>query len=133
MKFVPAFGLLMLFGCGEPNAPAPADTGAKAAAKQFFEATCAREPRPAYALLDAASRKKVSKDRFVELAKKYAKNLGFAVERVHIHASDEHGDEATAHLALIGSGKRFGDGLTLRRTEGKWLVVLPANFGHTTN
>ena len=67
-----------------------------------------------------------------ELAKKYARNLGFAVEKIHVHASDEHADEATAHLTLSGQGKRFSDGVTLRRMEGRWFVVLPGNFGHAT-
>ena len=90
------------------------------------------DPRTAYTLLDAASRKRTSEDRFVELAKKYTRNLGFGVEMVHVHVSDEHGDDATAHLTLVGTGKRFEDGITLRRADGKWSAVLPANFGHAT-
>lgn len=132
MRFAPAFGLLLLFGCAEPKAPAPADTGAKEAARQFFAAACGPDPRTAYTFLDATSRKRTSEDRFVELAKKYTRNLGFGVEKVHVHASDEHGDDATAHLTLVGTGKRFEDGITLRRADGKWSAVLPANFGHAT-
>ena len=93
---------------------------------------CGPDPRAGYPLLDSSSQKKVTAERFVESARKYAKNLGFAVEKVHVHAFDEHGDEATAHITLSGHGKRFNDGLVLRKNDGNWAVVLPANFGHTT-
>ena len=131
MRLAPALIFLAICSCSEPKAT-PADTGAKEVASQFFVAACGPDPSGAYAMLDAASQKKVTAERFVELAKRYAKNLGFAVEKVHVHAFDEHGDDATAHLALTGGGKRFSDGITLRKGYGKWLVVLPANFGHTT-
>ncbi len=131
MRFAPALLVLALCSCSEPKATT-ADTGAKEAASQFFGAACGPNPRGAYEMLDAVSQKKVTAERFVQLAKRYVKNLGFDVEKVHIHAFDEHGDEATAHLTLSGRGKRFNDGLTLQRKDGKWQVLLPGNFGHMT-
>ena len=125
--------LLAVAGCGEKPAPPPVDTGAREAVETFYGALIANDPPRAYATLDADSRRRVSAEQFAELARAYAKNVGFPADKVHIHASEEQGDAATAHVTLSGhSGghsRRYSDGITLRRAGGRWGVVLPANFG----
>jgi hypothetical protein len=131
-----AGALFLVAGCaGNTTAPAT-DTGAKDTARIFFEALIAHDPPRAYAVLEQESRRRVSSEQFGKLAKSYSDNVGFPAEKVVIQACEEQGDSATAHVVLMGHGaghsRRYADGATLRRTDGRWGVVLPANFGHKT-
>jgi hypothetical protein len=125
--------LLALSGCGEKAAPPPVDTGAREAVETFFGALIANDPPRAYAALDPESKHKVSAEQFASLARAYVKNVGFPADKVHIHSCEEQGDAATAHVTLSGhSGghsRRYNDGVTLRRKDGRWGIVLPNNFG----
>jgi hypothetical protein len=134
-RLVPTAVLSFLFatGCAAKPEPTILDTGARSTAETFYGALIANEPSRAYATLDQESKIRVSADQFAGLARAYAKNIGFQVERVHIHASDEQGDAATVHVTLAGRAaghsRRYSDGITLHRNGGQWGIVLPTNFG----
>ena len=88
MRSVILVALGFLVGCsGESKTPI-LDTGAKDTASRFFELVCGTDPQSAYQLLDAETRRKMSGERFSELAKRYAKNLGSELERVVIHVDE---------------------------------------------
>jgi hypothetical protein len=129
--------LFAVAGCGQKPAPSLPDTGSRQAAEEFFGSLITSQPARAYELLDPDSKRRVSADRFNALGQAYAKNLGFPAEKVHIQACEEQGDSATAHVVLTGSdgthARRYSDGITLRRTAGRWGVILPANFGQKTH
>jgi Putative lumazine-binding len=135
---MPLLGLaivLTVAGCGEkPSSSSTPDTGAREAVEAFFGGLIAGEPQRAYEVLDPDSKRRVSAEQFAALARAYAKNLGFAAEKVHIQSCEEQGDTATAHVSLagqsVGHSRQFKDGVTLRRKDGRWGVVLPANFGY---
>lgn len=122
-------------GCGG-GSPARPDTGSRDAAAEFFGGLAAGDPARAYDALDPDSRRRVPADRFAGLARAYTRNLGFPAEKVVVRACEERGDDATAHVALTGHAggqfKRYEDGATLRRRDGRWGVVLAANFGQPT-
>ena len=124
--------VLALCGCGE-NTPPPVDTGAKVAVAAFFGGMTSGDPQRAYSVLDDDSRRRISVEQFEALAQANSRKVGYAVERVHIQSCEERGDEATAHIVLIGRAashsRRYQDAITLRRREGRWGIVLPANFG----
>lgn len=127
--------MLVLLACGCAGSP-PAgsvDTGARAAAETFFTGLIAGNPRQAHDTLDAESRRRVAAGEFAKLAAVYSRNIGFAAESVHIRACEEQGDTATVHVVLNGQSAgrsgRYSDGITLRRVDGRWGVVLPTNFG----
>jgi hypothetical protein len=125
--------IIALVGCGEKPPPTPPDTGARAAAETFYSALIAHDPERAYEVLDPESKRRVSAEQFATLARAYARNVGFPVEKVHVRASEEQGDAATVHVTLTGHGaghsRRYSDGITLHRKDGRWGIVLPANFG----
>jgi hypothetical protein len=125
--------LLLLAGCAQKPPEPPPGTGAREAALAFFEGLAFGDPPRAYDVLAPESKRRVSAEQFAQLAKTYSRNVGFPVERVHIPACEEQGDAATAHAYLTGHTaghyRRFEDGAALKRTDGTWGVVLPANFG----
>lgn len=125
--------MLLACGCAESPSAGSADTGARAAVETFFTGLIAGDPRKAHESLDAESRQRVSPGEFARLAAAYSRNLGFKAESVHIRACEEQGDAATAHVVVNGQGaghsQRYADGVTLRRVDGRWGVVLPTNFG----
>jgi hypothetical protein len=128
-------GLLLLVGlagCNRTPAP-PAGTGAKEAARGYYEALAGRDWQQAYAALHPDSRKHCTQDQFTRLAQAYRRNLGFEPEAVHVQSCDEQGTEAIAHVVLTGRDssqtRRYKDGVTLRQTVEGWRVVLPPNFG----
>ena len=131
-----ALVLLLACGCAEKPPPASPDTGAKDAAAAFFGGLIVGEPQRAYDLLDPESQRRVTPERFAQLAAAYSRNVGFTAEKVHFQTCEEQGDSATARVVLIGRApghsRRYADGITLRRIDGRWRVVLPANFGHRT-
>ena len=123
--------VLLLAGCGRPADGRPPDTGSRDAARGFFEAV-GRGDRSAYDLLHPDSQAKCSADEFARRAEAYRRKLGFEPTAVRVPACEERGDEATAHVVLTGRGHgrhEYKDAVVLRRRDGRWLVVLPAEFG----
>jgi hypothetical protein len=122
-----------LAGCGGKPGPATPDTGARAVVEEFYGALVANDPPRAYAQLGRESQRRVPPERFAALAVAYLKNVGFHAERVQVRACEEQGEAATAHVTIsghsVGHSRRYNDGITLRRADGRWGVVLPANFG----
>jgi hypothetical protein len=131
--FAGASLLAAIAGCGGPKAPAPADTGSREAVRAFYEAVIRQEWQPAYAALHPDTRRRFTPEQFNQRAKTYRKKLGFEPEALHIRSCEEHGEEAVAHVVLVGKPgghrRRYTDGAVLRRHAGSWRVVLPANFG----
>ena len=118
-------------GCGTATDPS-SGTGAKAATLRFYQALIRHDTTEAYAAIAPESKAKVTPEPFAKLAKEYLRGLGFEAKTVHIHACDEHGTEAIAHVVLSGTGAhrhRFKDTITLHRDATGWAVVLPAKFG----
>jgi hypothetical protein len=130
-----AFGVVVLgaaLGCDRAAPPEPG-TGAKEAARGFFEALVRQDWAGAYAALDAASRGRCGAGAFARLAEGYRRQLGFEPTAVQVRACEERGAEATAHVALTGRGaarhRFYRDAVTLRREADGWRVVLPPQFG----
>jgi hypothetical protein len=119
--------LLLAAGCNSAST-APADTGARAAAQQFFDALVQEDWPREYDTLHPDSRAALDLDRFTALAKNYHRHLGFEPREVHVRSCDEHGGEAVAHVVVAGS-RQYQDAAALRLTAGGWKVVLPAQFG----
>jgi len=129
-----ACGLLLalLAGCAKPADGRPPDTGSRDAARGFFEAAGRGDSAAGYELLHPDSRATCSADEFGRRAGAYRRRLGFEPTAVRVPACEERGDEATAHVVLVGRGKdrnEYKDAAVLRRHAGRWLVVLPAGFG----
>lgn len=123
-----------LIGCGRET-PGPTGTGARERVQSYFEALIQGDDPGAYAALDSQSQRKCSLGQFSQLATKYRSNLGFEPGKVFVRGCEEHGIEATAHIVLAGhrtsQAHRYKDGISLRREEDDWRVVLPANFGRS--
>ena len=124
--------LLVALGCAAP-VPPPTDTGAKGAAKRFYQAIISKDWAAARDLVSAEAKRKLTREQFTRLAIDHRKALGFEPDAVTVHAIDEHGSEAIAHVTISGKGSgrhRFKDALTLRTGIDGWQVVLSASFGH---
>ncbi len=124
--------LLALAGCGGVPTPVT-DTGAKAAAQEFFEAVVRRDANRAYAVLHPDSQKRWPQARFSSAVETYRRKLRFEPEKVVVRSCEEQGDQAVAHVVITGHGssrhQRYQDGTVLRKGPDGWRVVLPANFG----
>ena len=115
-------------GCRKKADPGPPDTGAKSAARAFYDALLRRDDAAARAVVDPEP----TADAFGPLAEGYRAKLGFGPTAVHVLACEEHGDDATAHVELTGpaAGRhRYKDAITHRSVAGGWRVVLPPTFG----
>ena len=121
-------------GCGgrAPEA-AVVDTGAKAVVQDFCDAIVRQDWGRAYALLQPENSKQISLERFSRLAEAYRSNTGFDPQKVHIRSCEEQDSGAVAHVVFMGgtshNRQQYKDGLTLRRVDGDWRIVLPQNFG----
>lgn len=122
--------LCSMTGCSR-DAPELADTGARAAARTFFDAIIKKDWRRAHAEL--ATRQDSSLAAFISHAEAYRGRLGFEPVEVHIRACEERGDKAIAHVTISGRGEkqtqRYRDGIVLCRESGHWRVILPETFG----
>ena len=122
----------LLIGCG-PASEEQAGTGAKECAENYFQAVLDHDWTKAYTTLDESGRKRWTTATFAELGKKYRRELGFEPREIHVRACEEHGDEATAHVVLVGPATakegRSKEAVLLRRNEGRWQVVLSPTFG----
>ena len=124
--------LLLLAGCGRPTDERLPDTGSRDAARGFFEAVGRGDRAAGYDLLHPESKAACAADEFGRRAEAYRGRLGFEPTGVRVPACEERGDEATAHVVLTGRGQgrhEYKDAAVLRRRDGRWLVVLPAEFG----
>ncbi len=127
------FGLLpcVMIGCGREPASEPVDTGAREAARAFYEAIIKKDWKTAHGELHQSQQ--LSLEEFTSLAEAYCARLGFQPAEVHVRACEEHGDEAIAHVNLSGRNEkqtqRYRDGIALRREAGRWRVIPPATFG----
>jgi hypothetical protein len=130
--------LTAVAGCSKSpdEPPARVKTGAEEVAQAFFEALANKDWPSAYQALDPQSTAKLREGQFAALAQQYYDSLGFEPTEVHVQSCDERGDEAVAHVnlkGLAGSSARFHkDAVALRRSAGKWRVVLPDYFGKPT-
>jgi hypothetical protein len=124
--------LTSLAGCGEAAAP-PADTGAEAAARSYFEAILRQDWARAHATLYPDSRARCSPEQFSRLAQNYLRNLGFNPREVRVRSCEEHGGEAVAHVVFTGQSasrrRYYKEAVTLRQGGDGWGVVLPPQFG----
>ena len=126
MRLLAAAIIVSFAGCGGPSS-ASGTTGAGDVARTFFESVINEQDQAAYDLIDPESRH-LTLEGFTVLSRSYTHNIGFHAERVHMRSCDEQGDTAIAHVMLNGRGghARYSDGITLRRVEGRWFIVLPA-------
>jgi hypothetical protein len=126
--------LLALSGCGAPPA-APTGTGAREAVKTFYEGLMHQDWQQAYGVLDADSQSNCSREDFSRRAGAFYASLGFPPDELHIRTCDERGTEAISRVVLAGRKDahtlRHNAGVTLRRSDDGWRVLLPANFGAT--
>jgi hypothetical protein len=125
--------LVVAAGCNS-SPTSTADTGARVAAQQFFDALVQQDWPRAYETLHPDSRAAYDLERFTALAKNYRRHLGFEPREVHVRSCEEQGGEAVAHVVLTGpaeAGRRgqYKDAAVLRLTAGGWKVVLPGQFG----
>jgi hypothetical protein len=124
-----------MVGCGKaPETTASPDTGAKEAVRNFYGAIIGKDWATAYATVHPEGRRGWSREQFTQRAEAYRRYLGFEPKSVRVPILEERGTEATAHLELTGTttGKGrhdFKDAITLRAVDGRWLVMLPSNFG----
>lgn len=122
-------------GCKSPTPP-ETGTGAREAARGYYEALARMDWEAAYASLESDSRGRYRRDEFARLAAEYRRKLGFDPRGVTVRACEEQGDAAIAHVVLTGAApagrKSFRDGISLRREGTTWGVKLPHRFGRET-
>lgn len=122
---------LAAFGCMQ--APSSRDTGARAAARAFYDALLQQDWTRAYDQLHADCRSRWSRDQFTRRAQTYRQALGFEPAAVHLRACEEQGETATVRVAWSGSAagrpREFKDAVVLRRSATSWGVILPKQFG----
>jgi hypothetical protein len=127
---------LLMAGCRDrPTSNVAPSTGAESTARTFFEALIHSAWAEAYVTLDADSKTRCSPQQFELLAQNYVRRIGFPPDRVIVSVS-ENGANATAVAVFRASAysthKQFKVGISLRRNENTWAVVLPSDFGKET-
>lgn len=119
-------------GC-RPRPAVPADTGARAAARAFFDALSRREWDRAYAALAPESKARVGPEQFTRLAENYHRSYDLKPGAVQVGPCEEHGPKALAHVTLTrlhpAKNRRHKDAVVLRWDGAGWGVELPAGFG----
>ncbi len=127
------FALLLLSGCSSAPPPPVEDTGSHQAVTDFFQMLVTQDWQRGFALLTPEKRSSLSLDQFKAQALAYRKRIGFEPEEVLIRSSEEHGNEAIAHLSLVGhvQGQRrlFRESVVLKRRGSDWFVIPPNRFG----
>jgi hypothetical protein len=122
----------VLAGCSS-SPQQPSGTGAKECVQAYYEALIQQDWLKAYASLDPQDQRRCNSHQFSQLARNYRSSLSFEPVAVRVWACEERDTEATAHVTLTGRGAkkeaRYKDGVTLRRGDDGWRVVLPPNFG----
>lgn len=121
-----------LAGCGKTAPPAATGTGAREEAQQFFEGIIQRDWSRAYTTLLPEIRFRLPQDRFARLGEQSLQRIGFTVNSIHFKACEEKGEQAIAHVFLLGRDqqkpRRYQESLVLRRTAEGWKVMLPSSF-----
>jgi hypothetical protein len=122
----------VITGC-DP-APSPTSgTGAREAAKRYCDALFEKDWARAYAALHPDSRARYSASRFVHLAERYRRDLGFEPEPARIRFCQEQGTRAVAHIVWKSQKSAhehfYKDVMILRSSQAGWKMVLPQNFG----
>lgn len=122
-------------GCGRKVAPAVPTTGARAAARAFFEAVAREDWPAAFALLTPEEQARLGPDGFAALGRKYRDGLGFPPDAVALRGCEEQGERATGRVVLggkTGTGRRHvWEVVTLHKKAPGWGVVLAEGFGRT--
>lgn len=126
-----------LTGC-QPTPPAALEnTGSHEAVTEFFEAIIRQDWPRGLKVLAAEKNNRMTSELFGRLGQAYRKRLGFDPEEVHLRSCEEHGAQAIAHVVLVGhvngQRKQFRESVTLRQSDGKWVVLLPNHFGNATH
>src|SRR4051794_40364399 len=124
--------VVVLAGCS--SAPPPLeDSGSKKAVTDFFEAIVSQDWEKGLELVVPEKKSNLSLEQFKAQAIAYRKRLGFDPEQVFIRSSEEHGNEAIAHLSLtghiLGQRKSFRESVVVKRRGTTWFVVPPNHFG----
>ena len=127
-----ALAAALAAGCaGAPERPP--GTGAKEAARGYYEALVRRDWAAAHAALHPDTRARCGREEFTRLARGYRRGLGFEPQGVRLRSCEERGGQAVAHVVLAGQagGKQrsFRDALLLRKAGAGWGVILPPRFG----
>ena len=119
-------------GCRPAPAPPP-ETGAREAARAFFDALSRQEWDRAYAALTPESRARVSPEQFAGLARNYQRSYDLKPGAVQVGPCEEHGPKALAHVTLTrlhsAKNRRHKDAVMLHQDGAGWWVELPAGFG----
>lgn len=101
--------------------------------RSYFDGVIRKDWNVLYPALHPDSRKRYTREQFVQRAISYRKRLRFEPEVVIIRSCEEHGAEAIARLILTTRATRhkprFNDAVVVRRDAGVWRVVLPDYFG----
>ncbi len=132
MSRVLLIAALVAAGCGGPAADPRVDTGARDAARGFFEAVVKQDWATGFAALHPDGRKGVSEADFARRGASYRRKLGFEPAMVRVPVCEERGDAATARVELSGPGgakHSYKDAVMLKRDGAGWRVVLPTKFG----
>jgi hypothetical protein len=120
-------------GCGRTDVPGPPDTGARAAARAFFEAIIHRDWPAAFAAIEPDLQSGMGADAFAGQAKRYRDGHGFEPDGVLFRGCEEQGDQAVAHVVVTGKSdggrRQFRDSVKLRKTPAGWRVVRVDGFG----
>jgi hypothetical protein len=117
-----------LVGCA-PGRPRPVDTGAREVVRGYCEALLRQDWQQAYATLHPDTQKRLGSQDFTRLARAYRRSFGFDPVGTSVQSVDEEGEQAVAHVAFVGSKRRYKDGVLLRRSAGNWRVFLLPTFG----
>jgi hypothetical protein len=132
MLSVILFLVMTLIGCGQKVEPGPPDTGARAAARAFFEAIIHEDWPTAFAAMDV-EQAEIGVDAFTALAKQYRLSHGFEPRDVTFRGCEEQGERAVAHVVLTGKTpagtQHFRDSVTLRKGQTGWKIIKLDGFG----
>src|SRR5579871_6035367 len=113
----------LIAGCRPAPAP-PADTGAREAARAFFDALSRRDWDRAYAALAPESKARMSPEQFTRLAQNYHQSYDLKPGGVQVGPCEEHGPKALAHVTLTrlhpAKNRRHKDAVVLRWDGAGW-------------
>jgi hypothetical protein len=119
----------ILCGCSRQAEP-PKDTGARQCVQSFCEAVIQKDWAKGYAALDPQNQKRYNLQQFSQMAQIYLRGLDFEPETIQVRFCEEHDEEATGHVVLIGrtdgANRRYKDAFLMRKNEDGWGIILPA-------
>ena len=125
--------VVAMAGCGRPAPPPPVDTGAKEAARAYFDGVIRKDWNVIYPALHPDSRRHYTREQFAQRSIANRKRMPFEPEVLLVRSCEEQGEKAIARVILTTRATRhkprFTDAVVVRRSEGVWRVVLPDHFG----